>query len=80
VRKVYESIESLSPRHQTIVKLSFLQGLSTAEIAAQMELSENHVRAERSRALSRLRETLSNQKLWGVFLMIWATGLPLQKF
>lgn len=74
IRLVYAQIESLAPDYREIIRLSFIQGLGTAEIAAHLNLTESHVRVRRSRAIMQLRTALTGKNLWGAALMWWVWG------
>ena len=54
-----EAIQRLDPRLQQVVVCRFVNGLSHAETAAIMNLSEGHVRVLQHRALRQLRKSLS---------------------
>lgn len=60
LRIVYQNIKELPDRYRHILEYSFLENQSTAEIAARLQLSENHVRADKSRAIALLRTILRN--------------------
>lgn len=63
VQKLYAEIEMLSPRMREILLLSIVHDLSTKEIAERLQLSESHVRADRSRAIVYLRKSLTKKGL-----------------
>lgn len=72
IRIVYNEIESLPKKYGDILKLSFIEEKSTAEIAAQLGISEGHLRADRSRALVLLRNSLKNKKILHLALLLYA--------
>jgi RNA polymerase sigma-70 factor (ECF subfamily) len=63
LQKIYREIDNLPPHFAEIVKLSFIDGLTTQEIAEKLKLTPNHVRVQRSRALEKLRITLLKQHM-----------------
>lgn len=71
VRKVYQEIEALPLRYREIIKLSYIQGCSTQEIAARLNLTESNVRMARSRAIMQLRNALVAKNLWEAALLLW---------
>lgn len=74
VQKVYAEIEALPPRLREIVRLSFVEGLTTAEIAERLQMGENHVRADKSRAIVMLRNVLAKKNLLHTALLLWLFG------
>lgn len=75
MRLVYAEVEGLSPHNREIIRLSFVEGLSTQEIAAQLNLTESHVRVSRSRAVAQLRAALIAKNAW-ISLLLY---LPYQQ-
>ncbi len=55
---LYQAIGRLTRTHQELVTLRFFQELSTAEIAAAMDMREGAVRISLMRALRKLKEEL----------------------
>lgn len=74
LRLVYAEIEALAPHYREIVRLSFIQGLSTQHIAARLDLTESHVRVSRSRAIAQLRTALMRKNIWTAFLLYYVSG------
>lgn len=72
LRIIYGEISTLPEKYRTILEWSFIEELSTAEMASRLQVSEGHVRADRSRALVLLRSALKNKGL-----LQFATGLYL---
>lgn len=71
---IYLEIQSLPERSRQILEWSFLEELSTAEISAKMQMTETHVRVEKSRALVQLRTALRKKDLWDstlLFALLW---------
>jgi RNA polymerase sigma-70 factor (ECF subfamily) len=71
IRLVYAEIEALPSNYREIIRMSFIQGLDTQEIAALLHLTESHVRVSRSRAIMLLRTALIGKNLWGAALLYW---------
>ena len=55
---LYEAIDNLPPKYHTIFELSFEQGLSTPEIAKQLNLSVSGVKKQKSHMLDLLKSSL----------------------
>lgn len=55
---VMEAVESLPVKYREVVHLFYLEGYSTAEIAALLDRGETAVRTQLSRAREKLRKTL----------------------
>ncbi|RAI98644.1 RNA polymerase sigma-70 factor (ECF subfamily) [Chitinophaga skermanii] len=68
---IFAEIEHLPAHYRDVLMLSFVEELSVAEIAARINKSENHVRADRSRGLALLRASLKNKKLLEAALLLW---------
>lgn len=58
--RIWKAIEDLPDRCRDIFLMSKRDGLSNAEIAEELGLSEKTVKNQMTKAFSRLRETLSN--------------------
>lgn len=67
---IYLEIQSLPGRARQILEWSFLEELSTAEISAKMQMTETHVRVEKSRALVQLRTALRKKSLWDSTILL----------
>jgi len=61
LRIIYQEIRALPEKYRTILEWSFIDELSTAEMASRLQVSEGHVRADRSRGLVLLRSALKNK-------------------
>ena len=57
-REVYAAVLSLPPRYRAPIHLFYYEGLTTAEIAADLGLAEGTVRAQLSRGRALLRDML----------------------
>lgn len=58
-RRLRSCLESLEPRHQTVLMLTFYAERDSSAIARELALSAENVRAIRHRALVRLRDCVS---------------------
>jgi RNA polymerase sigma-70 factor (ECF subfamily) len=56
--RVRTALEKLPPRDREVLVMRYLEGLSNAEIAASLEISEPAVRTRHTRALDRLHDLL----------------------
>jgi RNA polymerase sigma-70 factor (ECF subfamily) len=59
-RRINKLIENLPPQQKAVYKLSRLQGLKNDEIAAELNISPNTVKAHLSKALETLRNQLKD--------------------
>lgn len=71
IRIIYDEIERLPHKYRNILKLSFIEEKTTSEISAQLGISEGHLRADRSRALVLLRNSLKNKKILHLALLLY---------
>ena len=55
LEKIYELIEKLPPGSRKIIQLAYIEGLKVKEIARRLNLSENTVFHQKTRALKALR-------------------------
>ena len=60
-QQVDHLISGLTPRRREILELTYFDGLTAEEIAAQLSLSVNVVRHELYRALAKLREVVTQE-------------------
>jgi len=70
LRLINDEMRSLPGRHRQILEWNFLEELSTAEIAGRLQLTESHVRMEKSRALVNLRAALKRKRLLEVSILL----------
>lgn len=63
LQKIYREIKNLPSPYAEIITLSFLEDLTTQEIAERLGLTPNNVRVHKSRALEKLRNVLLKQNL-----------------
>jgi RNA polymerase sigma-70 factor (family 1) len=68
---IYNEVEKLSPQLQTVFKLAYFEGLSNDEIAAQLHISNQSVRNDKSRALKQLRMAFYGKDLLPLFLLLF---------
>lgn len=78
IELIYTEIQLLPERPRNILTWSFLEDLSTADIAKRLGLKESSVRSEKTRALVQLRSVLRNRDLWQIALALFASW-PLGK-
>lgn len=76
--KIYEEINSLSDIHREIIELSRFEGLKNKEIAERLNIPVRTVETRLFRALSALKEKLS-QKSFYIFLFMREYSLAEQK-
>lgn len=69
---IFAEIGKLPEKYRVVLELSFKEELSVQEIALRTHKAENHVRADRSRALALLRASLKDKKLLDAALALWA--------
>lgn len=58
-RRLRSCLESLEPRHQTVLVLTFYSERDSVEIARELATSPENIRAIRHRALARLRDCVT---------------------
>lgn len=70
---LHQEIESLPERCKEVFKLLFYEGLSTGEIAAQLNMNLQTVLNQKTRAVNKLKSTMITQFLLrkaGIFVMM----------
>lgn len=67
IEAVYEKLEKMPGGE--VLRMSFLEGKTTKEIASQLEISENNVYIIKSRSLKALRTMLTGNE-WMLFLFL----------
>lgn len=60
---IYAEINNLPAHHKEMVLMSFVEELSTEEIAARLNISPAHVRTNKARAIAQLRNALLKKGL-----------------
>lgn len=71
LRVVFAEIKALPERYRSILEWSFIEELSTAEMAARLNVSESHIRADKSRGLAMLRTALQHKQLLFTALVLY---------
>ena len=64
VAKIHSAINTLPELQRTVIHLRDIEGYEYREIADLLDMNENAVRVNLSRARKRIRETLINRKLY----------------
>lgn len=69
---IYREMENLPEKQRAVFRMSYLEGLSTEEICAQLDMTPSAVFANRSRATEALKKVLKdkNMALYIVFLQL----------
>ncbi len=75
---MYAEVRKLSPTQQQVFRLTFIEGLSTDEISAQLNMTANAVFIARSKALSTLQRVFKGKDLlvFLAFLQVAITYCP----
>jgi RNA polymerase sigma-70 factor (ECF subfamily) len=66
---VYAEIEKLPEKCREVFKLSYLEGMKLSEVAQHLNISEQTVANQKTKALKMLRLALSD-KQWMVLIML----------
>ncbi len=71
LKYVYDSVEALPDRAREVFHLVYTEGLSTEEISRKLQIPEQTVRNNKSRALQLLKLAILKKNLywWGFFLV-----------
>lgn len=69
VREIHQAIESLPTQCSTVIRKSYIEGLSVSEIAEEMSLSVQTVKNHKLRGLAMLRRKITPDQL--MILMIY---------
>lgn len=64
VQSIYHEINRLPERARTMLNWIYVDGLSHTQIAQKMQIPIEHVRVNKSRALSQLKQALSGKLAW----------------
>ncbi len=72
---VYLEVKKLSPTQQQVFQLTFIEGLSTDEISAQLGMTANAVFIARSKALSTLQHMFKGRDLLLYLAFLQLAGL-----
>lgn len=65
--RIYKEIEQLPAAQAQLLKMIFVEGLETDEIAKKLAITPNNVRNQKARALEKIRALLLKKKLLGIF-------------
>ncbi|MBO9154779.1 RNA polymerase sigma factor [Chitinophaga sp. GCM10012297] len=71
LRLIYAEIDNLPDNHRQMVLMSFVEELSTEEIASRLNISTAHVRTYKARAMTRLRSALLKKGLLEAVFLLW---------
>jgi len=63
LQHIYDEIERLPPQLHAVFKLLYVEGLTTKEIATQLDIREQSVRNAKTKALAILRHTLTKSNV-----------------
>lgn len=66
--KIYLEIQALPDNQRQLLKMIFVEGLETDEIAGKLGITPNNVRNQKARALDKLKTLLLKKRLSAVFL------------
>jgi len=69
--RIYQEMMALPPQQAALLKMIYLEGLDTAEIAARLNTTPNNVRNQKARALEKLRTLLLKKGLYSLFLFFF---------
>jgi RNA polymerase sigma-70 factor (family 1) len=69
--EIYRAINMLPSQCAKVITMSYVDGLSNSEIAAEMGLSEQTVKNHKGRGLKILKESLSNDALMVLLLLTY---------
>jgi len=65
---IKQAIDHLPPQRQTVIKMIYIEGLDTNEVAAKLNLSAQVVRNTKLRAITQLRNLIIERKLISLLL------------
>lgn len=63
IKTIYDELENLPEKQREVFLLSFIEGLSSKEISDKLHITVTAVYANKSRAIAKLRESLSAEDL-----------------
>jgi RNA polymerase sigma-70 factor (ECF subfamily) len=69
---IHAEINSLPAHHREMVVMSFMEELTTEEIAARLGISTAHARTNKARAIAQLRTALLKKGLLEAALLLWS--------
>ena len=71
--EIYRAVNELPPQCSKVIRMSYLEGMSNAEISAELGLSDQTVKNHKGRGLSLLKDKLSGEKL--LLLLVFASSI-----
>lgn len=71
MQMIYAEIQALNPQQRQIILLNIVEGMSVRDIAEKLQISESHVRADRSRAVGYLRASLAKKGMLEISLLFF---------
>jgi RNA polymerase sigma-70 factor (family 1) len=78
IGSIFNEIENLPDKCRQVVLLTYKEGLSTKEIADQLNISVSNVTSQRARAISLLKMALAEK--YPVFIVMALTGILKKMF
>jgi RNA polymerase sigma-70 factor (ECF subfamily) len=72
LKTIYEEIQKLPPQRQAVVKMLFIEGLDTKEVARSLGLSVASVRSTKAKAIEQLRNNALLKKLIASLLLLFS--------
>lgn len=72
-RLIRSALEELSPGNRTVLTMHYLEGKSTREIAAELNISHHTIKSQKSRGLEKLRKILLRpvSLLYGLIIFLY---------
>lgn len=71
LKAIYDEIQKLPPQRQSVVKMLFIDGLDTKEVALKLGLSVASVRSTKAKAIEQLRNNALLKKLIASFILVF---------
>ncbi|MRG44390.1 sigma-70 family RNA polymerase sigma factor [Chitinophaga sp. SYP-B3965] len=73
--RIFQEVEGLPPNQVELLKMIFVEGLDTLEIAQKLGITPNNVRNQKARALEKLRAVLLKKRLILPFFYLFMKSL-----
>lgn len=70
IKIIYQQVNDLPEKCKQVFLLSYIEGLSTQQVADTLGVSVSNVTSQRFRALQLLRKSVLDKQLWAVFMLI----------
>ena len=70
--QVYKEIRQLPEAQAQLLKMIFVEGLETDEIAARLAITPNNVRNQKARALEKIKALILRKRLLIIFLLLFS--------